>query len=204
MKAKSFVVCILFLDSLHTGLGHQVPKEKTLKEGSHTNKDEDCYMRFMHCLQKCCVSCKNAQDVQPMGRRRRRRKRRWRRRFSKKVGVVPPANCPVNDLSVWCKRSPCNAPAWAEAGVGRKEGREKKLVDRGIFNDPQGEVTMAQADMRYLGAGSLPPPPSPPILLPVRCSHPLALSKRKHPKAQLINKELVTAQLGTIRVLEEF
>lgn len=88
--------------------------------------------------------------------------------FKEGLGVVPPASCSVNDLSVWCKRSPCDAPAWAEAGVGRKEGKEKKLLDRGIFNDPQGQVTMAQADVRYLGTGSLPPPPlpPPPTLLP--------------------------------------
>lgn len=173
-KLESHKECFL----LHICLGLSVPKEKPLKQVLIQTKVKTvAWEGFMRCFQKCCISCEGVQDVQSRRRRGKkkkrsvRRKRRWRRRVWKKAGVVPPAHCSVNDLSVWCKSSPCDAPAWAGAGVGRKEGREKRFLDRDIFNDPQGEVIVVWADVGYPGAGSLPPPPPPPwypppVLLP--------------------------------------
>lgn len=99
------------------------------------------------------------------------------------AGVVPPANLSEMTCQFDASAPPATPKLGRGEGVGRKEGREEKLLNRSILNDLHGRVTPARDDVRYPAARSLPPPPLPPA--GQRCAelsgHPLGCSVQQNP-----------------------
>lgn len=132
MEAESSAVCILSLDfhkkhfPLHKTLGHQVAyaQKEDFKTCFHTMRMKNLtWKSFRRCSWNTAF---NVNTVFKMCNR-------GGGAFLSKAGIVPPANLSVNDLSVWCKRSPCNAQAGAGGRDGEKGGEGGEIARQKYF-----------------------------------------------------------------------
>lgn len=187
-RQKAPGVCILPLDSrkqcfpFHTTLRHQTAcaRREDMQTCFHLSKDEDPHM------EKFYARSPNTLYFDVIVFQSRNRGRGGGGAFLRKAfkgyssACQPLGKRAVSSMQPLSPRRPSwgRGKGWGERG-GEK-GREEKLLDRSIFNDPQGGGTAARDDVRYPGGGSL-PLPLPPAGRGCAGTRPLGCSVRKPP-----------------------